>query len=137
MSTSTPTDFGHDLACVDDLDPTMREVSGERVVQEVIARRCTTAPGMNVDAPDEGIDIRDFLGDDVDEAAILQLRADVLEQATADPRVFSAAVNMTLTQVDGDTAVTIDVNADSAEGPFSLVLEASELTVAILRGDGT
>lgn len=135
MSTATPIDYGHDLACVDDLDPLMTEVSGERVVQEVIARRCRTAPGMNVDAPNEGIDLRDYIGDDTNEEGILRLRADVLHQATDDPRVFSATADMTIEDVGAEAKVTIALDADGAEGPFALVLSVDSLTVAILRGD--
>lgn len=134
MSSSTPTDFGHDLACVNDLDPTMREVEGGRLVQEVIARRCITAPDMNIDAPGEGIDVRESLGDDVTESDMLQLRADVLRESTADPRAPIATVNMTLDQVDGDTRATIDVNPEGAAGPFSLVVTPDKLTLEILRG---
>ena len=62
------TDIGTDLYCISDLDPAGRTVSGPEALAQAIARRLQTPRGALAaigDDPDYGLDLRDYVGDDV------------------------------------------------------------------------
>lgn len=132
------TDFGRDWSCVTDLDPNGRTVGGTLLVAQDIARRITTPRGMVIDAPDYGIDVHDYLGDDLTAASIPRIKGEVTAEINKDPRVLSVIVTPTLSIVSGTDAtprqlLTLDIRGTCAAGPFVLVLSVDEVSVELLR----
>lgn len=120
--------YGTDLSGVTDIDPTMREVSGNRLLAEACARRLVTARGTLFDDLTYGYDISQFINDDFDLSTIGQLQSGIQGELLKDQRVL--AVTATVTYTAGILIVT--VNLTGALGPFTLVLSVSSVTATIL-----
>jgi phage baseplate assembly protein W len=124
------TDFGSDLSCVTDLDPTGAVVSGRRLLAEAIARRLQTPRGGLIDDPDYGYDVTDFLNDDLSPRDLALMATNINAECAKDQRILSA--NSTVTLAAGGVLM-ISVGLTDLDGPFDLVLAVSDVTVAILK----
>lgn len=126
------TTYGSDLSCVSDLDPTMREVSEDRGMLESIARRVTTSRGSAIDAPDDGIDIRDWLSASLSNVVIASLQLMIRGEVMKDERVLEAGVIVTY---DAQAQkLTVRIAGLGADGPFRLTLPVSATRVELLEG---
>lgn len=129
------TNFGTDVSCVNSLR-TGRLVSGPRLVAEACFRRLNTPRGTLIGGEDEqnyGLDLADLIGSVATPSAEAALPGRIQAELLKDERVASVVVNVTST-MDSAGAVTwsIDVEGDTAEGPFSLQIGVSEVTVDLL-----
>lgn len=124
------TDFGTDLDCGEDLSPTLGLVSGRRALAQAILRRLTTARGTLERHPTYGLDLRGWLSETLDASALLRLQQGIQAQCLEDERVLRAAVS-----VDGrqPRKLVVRLTLTTAEGPFRLVIGASQLTVDLLE----
>lgn len=122
-------DLGRDLACVDDLSPDMREVTGRRCLAEAIARRYISDRGTLLGDPNYGFNLLDYMNADVGPTDIASLQSGAETEALKDERVVRANVVATL-QSDGDLLVAVTLT--DADGPFTLTLAVSSVTVTIL-----
>lgn len=126
--------FGKDTWCLDALQPG-RMVSGVALVAQNQYHRLITPRGMLRGGPEEenyGLDLAALVGQ-ADTPALRnsmpgQIRAELLK----DERVSDVRVGMTSTQEGGLTTYTFTVVGQTAEGPFELVLKASNVTVELL-----
>lgn len=123
------TDLGRDLACVDDLSPDMREVTGRRCLAEAIARRYISDRGTLLGDPNYGYNLLDFMNADVTPVDIGELQSGAEAEALKDERVLRADVVATL---EDDGTLTVIVTLTDADGPFTLTLSVSAVTVTIL-----
>lgn len=126
------TDFGYDVSCVADLDPTFRLVTGREAVAQAIARRLSTKNGALAlvgDDPDYGSDLRELVGEDVGPRALFELQARAEAEALKDERVLTAKASGSLAA----GVLTLVLALSDADGPFRLVLAVSEATVQILK----
>lgn len=130
------TDYGTDVAAVDDLPEIERLASGELNVGYACARRLMTPQGGldEVDPsgqPYDSINIRDWLAGRVDQHALDQLELQAAQVLTQDPRVLSANCTATF----GDGLLTLTSQIDGTDGPFVLVLAAGAagVTTTILK----
>lgn len=131
---STP--YGTDLFLVIgsdgsmDVDPTMREVSGLQTLVQSLVMRQFTPTGSVIAAPDDCIDIRQWLSKGMTASDVQQLAATVQAQLLRDPRVKSAQVsglyNLTT------NAITLTENITAGSGPFALVVSVSNLSISVL-----
>lgn len=121
--------YGQDLSCVDDLDDGMTEVSGRLCLGQAIARRLITPRGGLIDDENYGFNVTGYLNDDVDAATLALIQAGVEGEAVKDERVISATA--TVTFLNG--ALTIVLALTDGEGPFTLVLNISDVTVEVLK----
>lgn len=128
------TDFGTDLGCVFDLDPRCSEVSGRRLLAEAIARRLITPRGMLIDDPNYGIDVFDWLYEDVSKREIAALASAIQAECKDDERVEAARVTI-VAPPKGIGKYTIEISLEDADGPFDLVLAANTgaVTLEILK----
>lgn len=127
-------DFGADFAMVwtdngPEFDLAFIELSGVDVVRNAIARLFVTPLGRLPWAPGIGLDLRGRLSSAFTPAEILALESAVSAQCEDDERIQSATA--TCTVVDG--IMTIDLECETAIGPFTLVLEASDSLVRVLE----
>lgn len=122
-------DFGTELSCVTDIAGDNRSVSGFRVVAEAIARRWITPRGRLIGFPDYGYDVTQHINDDMSPRDISALASALQAEAVKDQRVASCIVSIA---IDNDGLMTIDAEVDTAQGPFSLTIAASAVSVELL-----
>lgn len=111
------TDFGRDMACFDDFEPNMREVTGIDVLIQSAYHRIMTERGtnpLNLDYGEGFIGL--VLSATTDEE--LSAHADHLRDALAeDERFYTVEVSLTVSA----NVVDLLVTGTSALGPFELV----------------
>lgn len=124
-------DYGSDVDCVSDLDPTFALVTGPRAVAQAIARRLSTPRGgLHYDGT-YGYDLRSLLNTGIEPGDTFRIAAAVEAQCVADERVVSATATVLFDETTERLRVLVD--GELAEGPFSLVLGVSAVTVELLR----
>jgi len=125
----------YDISCVLDMDPTCRELSGRRVRAERIARRLTTPRGSCIDAPNDGIDLRDELSTsvDADGRALFLLSSKIRNEVVRDEEVLDARVlSATVTGSANNLTLTVELQVVDGDGVFSMTLKVSDVTVALI-----
>jgi len=124
-------DFGTDLSCTDDLDETMKEISGQDVLAQAIYRRLTTPRGQLIDDPDYGIDVRSFLSRGVDAGKLREIEGTIRQEVLKDERVANVTAKAT---IDYKTySITVSLIVTTGDGPFRLVFSITADTVEFLK----
>jgi len=126
--------FGRDTSCTTSLRTGVL-VSGRRLVAEACYRRLITPRGMLRGGEDEanyGLDLSDLIGSVATKAAAAALPGQIQAELSKDERIESVTATVTST-VDGpSTSWVVSIEGTTAEGPFSLVIGVSEVTVDLL-----
>jgi hypothetical protein len=104
-------------------------VTGFRVVAEAIARRWQTPRGGLIDDPNYGMDLTDYVGDDMDKQALASLARQAGAEAEKDERVLRCATTITMV----GNVMMVHGKVDTAKGPFELVVSVSEVTITLLQ----
>lgn len=115
-----------------DLDPAFGLATGRLQLAQAIGRRITRRRGelgWIGDDPDDGMDVRDFLGSSTDAASTSRIEAQVKAEVMRDERVLAAEATATIT----DGLLTITLRLADADGPFRLVLAVSAVTIELLK----
>ena len=128
-------DFGRDISCTSSI-MTGRYATGVRLVAEACYRRLITPRGMLRGGEEEanyGLDLSELVGSTStknDEAALAgRIRAE-LEK---DERVETADVKVTRVESkDRTVSFGVVVAATTAEGPFTLTLAVTDVSVELL-----
>ena len=127
-------DFGTDLGMLfnadgtTDLDPGFSLVTGIRVVAQALLCRFSTP--VLFYAPGDSVDVRQWLGRGLTPADVQRLEIQLAAQAQREEAVQSAVV--TIAPKPGVAGTwTITVACVSSAGPFTLVLAASAVAVAL------
>lgn len=123
------TDFGTDFNLGDDLDANLSVVSGVTGLGQALARRLRTPRGGLWYAPDYGTDLRQYVLGPVYSARALEMAA--AAECRKDERVEAARARAA--QGDDPSSVELTIDVEVADGPFSLVLNVSAVTVDLLR----
>ncbi len=126
------TDYGTDVKALDDLPDPEELVSGDLNVAYALGRRLL----QPVDALEEiadleefaCIDLRDYLGESIDDQELAALEQRVNEILAQDPRVDSVEATVSF----NDGALSVDASGFGVDGPFSFVLSADALSVDLL-----
>jgi len=122
-------DLGTDLSCVSDCTSDMAEVSGRVALAQSVARRYQTPRGRLIYDSNYGFDLTGYVNDDLSPADIARIQSGAAAEAEKDERVETAEVVIAVS-VAGIMVVTVTL--DDGNGPFTLVLSVSEVTVDIL-----
>ena len=137
MSNAPPiSPYGSDLACVftstgvGDMTAGASEVSGVMVVVQRILRRITTRKGTVIGCPNDCLDIRDFLRAGNTPQALAGLQGQLQAEIAKDEAVTSVSANVVYSTQTGTMSITLSIV--TGLGPFTLVLNISSLTLAIL-----
>lgn len=121
--------YGSDTACLTDLQRIDLQVTDpRRLIGERIARRLQTPRGGLAsigDDPDAGFNVRQLVNAKVRPADMGNFEAQIKAECLKDEQVDAAAVNL---QLVGD-ALTIAIELATAEGPFTLTMNVTQLTV--------
>lgn len=131
--------FGRDLKTIVDahgnvdLTPGMLESTGRAVLAERLVRRQTTPRGSVIDAANECFDIRDWLSKEFNDANMSKLRGTIKQELLNDPGVLTVEVQTTYNAADRSFKVVESVV--SSDGPFTLTLSVSQLSIDLLLED--
>lgn len=128
------TDYGTDISGATDLTPTMLNISGLPLMQQVICRRLYTPPGSLLSAPSaKTIDLRDYLSITIESNGSNTgfLRTAITQALLDDPRIFSVVVNLAFDSAAA--TMTVGLRGVGAAGPFQLTLSVNSLTVDLLK----
>jgi hypothetical protein len=118
------TDFGHDLSCREDLDPTMREVAGVELLAEAGHRRLRTRRGQLLDEETYGLDVVDWLHAESTPDELAQMPGTASAELLKDERFQAVAGTISTTQ---DGGVSLDLACETATGPFTLTMDLGSL----------
>lgn len=125
--------LGSDFHCVDDIDANLSATtSGNRCLAENIARRISAARGSLFYDPNYGTDIRSRLN----AAQRVEITASQIEaEALKDERVKDVAASVTFGEAGSanEGTLQVELSLTASDGPFSLVLSVSNVTVQILE----
>lgn len=131
------TEFGREMSCTDAIRPG-RYVTGVRVVGEAAYRRLTTPRGVLRGGENEeiyGLDLTEMIGAMSSSDLTASLPGRIENELLKDERIESADVTIVSVIEGPTTTLTITVECVTAEGPFSLQVAASEVTVELLSLD--
>jgi len=124
-------DYGSDWFNTSDVLPSMPTVRGRQVPIQRLVRRLFTPRGSCPDAPNDGIDVRDFLNRPA--LTIEQMQGIVRSELEKDEAVLPPAnVKVTITGPLSKREMTIEIDGDLSDGPFALVVGVTDLTVELL-----
>jgi phage baseplate assembly protein W len=127
---STTTNYGKDIACLRGLK-TGRYARGVKLVAQSYYRRLTTPRGMLRGGEDEenfGLNLAGLVGTSPTPA----IAAKIENELRKDERTLSVTTDVVATVEGPATVLTITITAETTEGPFSLQLSATDVTVEIL-----
>lgn len=131
-------DLGRDVSCTDSI-LTGRFSTGAQLVAEAAYRRLTTPRGMLRGGEAEanyGLDLTELCGATNARSIQASLPGRIRSELTKDERIESAAVNVAVnvavSQDGPDTTFSITVECVTSDGPFTLQLLASAVTVELL-----
>lgn len=123
------TDFGSDLDVRDDLPVTDRVVSGLPNLGNALYRRLITPNGTLIGDPDYGLDVRQLLSMGMTAQLLAPWMDQISTECEKDDRVLSASTSYT---VLGPDSVQLDVVIQTADGPFTLVALAGQLSLQLI-----
>lgn len=130
-------DYGVDLNLDgDDFPEDGGTIEGEALLRQVARLRLSTPRGSVIDAPDDGIDLVDWLSRAMDDGAVASLQSIIEQELLKDEDSRFTAAHAT---VDASTlltagSMTVSLDLDAGPGPFRMVLGVTAAGVAILGG---
>lgn len=120
--------FGRALYCVDRVIPG-RMVSGARLVGQAFVRRLTTTRGQLLYAQNYGINLVQMLNRRMTPAEQAAIPGRIRNELRKDERAKS--VKVSVTKEDARTW-SIDIDAETEAGPFTLALSVDDVSVSVL-----
>ncbi len=129
-----PADFGTDLGCVFDLEATCAPVTGRKLLAQAIARRLITPRGRLIDDANYGTDLTEFINEDMSKRDIAMLLSAINAEVMKDERVASVTIDI-IAPPNLTGAYTIRIDLEDADGPFSMTVAASSVTLELLKVD--
>lgn len=143
--------LGDDLAGIDDLTPSMAEVSGRTALAQSLARRLITPRGALIYDVNFGYDLNQWVNADVAQSDVSQIQGYIRQEMLKDQRVISAQVTaqyVGANQVDAaltgivanpnpyPTGVMVFViNIQDGTGPFTLTVTVSAINGVIIQNN--
>jgi hypothetical protein len=127
--------FGRDTSCLTELR-TGRFVTGARLVGESAYRRLTTPRGMLRGGEEDqnfGLDLSELVGSVQTKAEAAALPGRIKTELAKDERIESVDVIVTeTTSSAGGRRFRVDIRATTGEGPFTLAVSVSEVSVELI-----
>lgn len=114
---------------------TGRFSSGPRLVAEAAYRRLRTKKGTLRGGDDEldyGMDLLDAIGRIATASEAAALPGQIEAELSKDERIEQVDVDVTAATVGPSTTWTVKIDGHTAAGPFSLVLNITDVTVEII-----
>jgi hypothetical protein len=131
------TGFGTDITLTDDLSPVWGLSSDDECLANAIYRKVTTPPGSldEIDDPSyDSIDLRSYVNLKLNKAGVSNLKSRLSAVCENDPRVRRCIADVKFTFET--MTMVVELQLLTAQGPFTLVLMATDVTVEILSING-
>lgn len=129
------TDFGRDVSATTDLDPLLNDATGNDLMIQMCVRRLFCRQGSCLSAPNAiTLDVRDFLNGSLDlsqQSATQNISVQCQNALLGDERILSCTVDATY--IFATKLLTLQIQANGANGPFSLTLAVNQVTVQLIR----
>lgn len=128
------TSFGRDVSCTTSIR-SGRFVSGPRLVGEALFRRFTTPRGLLRGGEEEanyGYDLTAKIGSAKTAAQKAALPGELQNEALKDERIESCSAAVVETKTGPAIAWDVTITALTLEGPFTLQIRVTELTVDLV-----
>lgn len=119
----------NDLWCQDDVLGDFQPVAGSLGLAQALYRRWTSDRGSLIDDPMYGTNLTDYINADVTDGDIANLLAAAYAEALKDERVIEITGTH---ELDDDGVLRIEFTVTWGEGPFTLTLAVSAVTVELL-----
>jgi hypothetical protein len=129
-----PNGLGTDIPLIDDLNQVWGLAAGFINLGYALARRYETDRGALFYDLDYGYNLTDLVNAGLTPTDVARHSQGAAAEALKDDRVQTARVGLTLVFETGE--LTIAVSGTTAQGPFSLVMRASDVTVTLLAVNG-
>ena len=130
---ATTYDYGHDLSCTDDLTAAMVEVDGLTTLAQALYRRLITPRGGLIDDPNYGFDASSLIDEGVTNRKLALIASQIDAELVKDERVRTSKTTGSWRRDIGNVgAYTTSTLVTTADGPFSLVLSITDVSVSIL-----
>lgn len=126
-------DLGTDIAWMGDLDPMFSLVSGRAALIQSIVNMFESNPEVDTETDDFGKDLSELLGESMSPSEIGDEVNRIEQKCLSDERVSVAEARIDLNHSTGSAHITIRIIDD--EGPFSLVLNVTEVSVQVLQAE--
>lgn len=123
-------DFGRGIDCVTDLPVRFTAATGVRNLACCLARRLQTRRGTLDHAPNDGIDVREWVNAALDANELSRIAREVQLEVAKDERVDD--VRVTAESNSTAESLTLTIYVQTANGPFTLTLNVDDVTVDIL-----
>jgi hypothetical protein len=129
---STPLGYGVDLACVEDLTPTMDEVDPytTRAIGEAQARRLITGRGQLPDDPNYGTDVRGMLNQGYTQTELNTLDTDIHNELIKDDRIVDCQATATFTNQE-TLRVAVTSTPQGLDETFAFTFYVTDASVLI------
>lgn len=134
--------FGSDLSCADDITPDAAELAGNDplLVAQAAYRRLITPRGSLPDDLDYGFDVRGLCGKPLTRQQLTEIPGRVRAELQKDDRILDETLSVTITLTGGIANGDFDlaIQAETADGPFSLTLAVTDAQALLkeIRGNG-
>jgi hypothetical protein len=127
-------DFGRDVSCTTALR-TGRFASKFRLVGEACYRRLTTPRGTlrgGEEEADYGLDLTELVGTTNPTSTAAALPGRISGELLKDERIVKVDTEVTVTRDGAATSFAIEIRVETTEGPFTLALLATDVTVELI-----
>jgi hypothetical protein len=130
-------DYGTDIATFQgtggtpDIDPMFTTVTGTMSIAQCVARRLITKHGWLFGSPNDCFDVRDWLNRRLQQRDLGVIQVLIQNEARKDERVLDCAA--AVTYLTATNSLNITIRGNSSQGPFTLVLNAGQMTSALLN----
>ena len=126
-------DYGSDWSWGVDADPTGALCSGYVLLGQAAYHRITTPRGSNLDAPDAGIDITEFLHKGMTETERAEVPNLIRQEILDDPRFSGVETTMAEQWTTEGITWTISIRVTPTDsGPFDLVCSVEQAVTKIV-----
>jgi hypothetical protein len=129
-SVSSNVDFGTDFDFLSDLNPNLTMVSGLAVLGQDILHRLETPRGGLFYDPDYGTDVRAYLNGKMTPQVLSRMQSEVQAELGKDERFLSTSAKFQF--VPQTNTLTLNLAVVTAQGPFTLVIEITNVTITLL-----
>lgn len=116
-----------------DGDASLRLTTGRALLAQRILCRLSTPRGSVIDCPNDCIDLRDSLSAGMTAAQISALGSTVRGEVLKDQQVTDCQVSSTFSFQT--SALTMTLSVQSGQGPFTMVLLVSQVSVQLLNAN--
>lgn len=116
-----------------DLDPYFNEIEGAEAIAQSVALRCYTpkgyAVGHNIDAPNDGVFLPDFVQSTMTQQTMFTVKTLVHGEARKDDRVEAVRVSVTGDAAAQTMTISVEGEGVSEDFEFGISVDASGVSL--------